>query len=527
MYFNSLKEVKRRINWLFLTFLVVFFIIVVRLFVIIFHEKSYFIFENYTFLPEIIDRNGNVLATTINVKSLYAHPNKIKDPVHLVNELKKILNFSDEEEKFLLEKLKSNKNFVWIKKEISESEEKEIKALKNASIGLQIEKKRVYPYKNLFSHAVGYVNADLVGQFGLERHLSKNSLNNDEKSLKITLDLRVQYIVKQELENAIKEFQAKFGACIVVDIFTGEVLAMVSLPDFDPENIQSSNSDCMINHLTQSVYEFGSVMKLFSLGACYKYLSDKEKKYDVSEQFKLGKFVIKDVKKIKDKITFEEAFLYSSNIGIARAILDVGWKNQMSFLAEIGLLDEINFEIDISGVKKPQKESKSAAVTISYGYGISVTAMHIVHAAMNLIYPYCKKVKKDSLKNFKISPFLKIIKGSGEKMKRKKISYDISSKVFEKLKEGLSSWSSKYVSGVRFVGKTGTANSIENGKYVQKKNLTSFVGFFPIESPRYIIFLMIQNPRPSKKTFGLALSSFFTLPIVRNIINRMRELAYF
>lgn len=527
--------------------------------------------ENVLHRPDLYDRNGKLLVTSHFIESVYANPSKIDNPEEYAKHLSSIfanLSFND-----VLKKLKSNKNFVWIVRNITLYEkEKLLKYKKNYRlkyVDLRSDLMRVYLYGNLFSHVIGYVNIDQVGVMGFERWIDKyagetiaieneSNRTNHTNQIQLTLDVNVQDVLREQLSLGVQEFDAEWGCAVIAEIETGEVLGLFSYPDFDINSISSADNPEMFNHAVSGVYEFGSIFKIFNLALVVEHAKDMYKQYDVSEDLRISSFIVTDHKKHYGTLNIFEGFVKSSNICYAKSALEIGGEVQKKFLTEIGVFSHPSLEIvEIGKANLPSNWGKATTVTVSYGYGVAVSSIHVLQALINIIsytqprLTLIRKTKDHMFDGEKIGRF----KSNNNKLNSKKVSYHklndkqlnsdnvchdrlsiakndsiklknhnkIREVVIELLNENMKDWYSHRISQHKFGGKTGTANMLQNGRYILKRNVVSFVGIFPSENPRYIIIIILGAPKPSAKTFGLAYSILFTAPLARNIINILME----
>jgi cell division protein FtsI (penicillin-binding protein 3) len=472
--------------------------------------------------PSIVDRNGIIIATSIQIQSVYLAVPRIIDKAHAIKVLHAI--FPEISYEVIQTKINSSSPFILFKKNATQSQIKAI--IKEKIVGIEIidEVQRLYPHGNLLSHVIGHVNSAQEGSMGLERWIdAQTSVNyNDDESgcdntsdsssctIRTSIDIRIQHIIRQELTNAIAQFNAQFAGAILVDMKTGEILALVSLPDFDPSNVHSPNSVNMFNIITNGIYEFGSSAKLFTLAMVIENSDYKNITYDVSKPIKIDRFIITDTKPYNGSFTIEEAAQKSSNIAFAKAALNIGRETQVEFFNKIELFAPITLELfEIGKPISPASNSRVETIVNAYGYGFAVTALHMVNSSIKVLYNHDVK--------------LTLLKKSGSNITSAFKNTAISRKSCEATNEMLcknsKGWHAKCVSNIMFHGKTGTANTKENGKYIKKQNLTSFIGVFPSEKPRYIIMVIIGRPQASAQTWGWATSFWFTLPIARNVIN--------
>ena len=338
--------------------------------------------------PDILDRNGRLLATDIKGATLYADPAKVIDRDELVEQVASVLPDINTAE--LREKLKNGKRFVAIKRELTPKQQAEIYELGQAGLGFIEEYRRVYPMGATASHVVGHVNVDNKGLAGIEKFIDDNpqlAMSAPEnavggEAVTLSLDLGVQHVLREELVNAMTTYRAKAAAGVVIDVESGEVVAMVSLPDYDPNYREQALDKDRLNRMTSGVYELGSVFKVFTLAAALDGGSaTMRSSYDASQPIRVGRFTIEDFHGKKRRLTVPEIFIYSSNIGAAKAALDLGIERHKAFLGKIGLLGRLSTEIgETAEPLIPSPWGRLNTITIAYGHGLSVTPLQLATA---------------------------------------------------------------------------------------------------------------------------------------------------
>lgn len=464
----------------------------------------------------IYDRNGALLATTLDMPSLYADPALISDPENAAKQLHEI--FSDLSYSHLNEKLSSDKRFVWIKRFITPEDYTRVMAVGEPGLAVRYEPKRFYPMKGEFSHVLGVVDVDQKGLSGLER--SMNGVLSKGEDVHLTMDARLQHGVYKAVQNAMTEFSAIGGSGVVMDIHDGAILAAVSLPDFNPHQPRMPGQDSRyFNRLTQGVYELGSVFKIFSTAA---FLEEHPKAgmdmvFDAREPIKIGRFRISDYHAQKRLLTIPEVFMYSSNIGSAMMGQAVGGDRLQEFYADLGLLEVMDFELlEVGSPLLPQRWGEVQTMTASYGHGIAVSPMHVVGAMAPIVNG-----------GFAVRPHFVEKDISGDmQQKLRVLSGDTSYKMRQLLRLVVMEGTARKadVEGYQVGGKTGTADKVKaGGGYDRKNRISSFLGAFPMDDPQYVIFVMIDEPKGTKKSFGYATAGWVAAPamgsIVQSIVN--------
>ncbi len=456
---------------------------------------------------DILDRNGAILATSLPTVNLYANPDKVKNKVEAATKLSELIPDMLYED--ILAKLKLKKNFVYIKRNLSLAQKYQIYALGIEGLGFEDMEKRVYPHKNLFAHILGKTNVDNIGIAGLEKELNER-LTTSDLPLRLSIDAGVQDTIREKLSAAVAKFNAIGASAILMDVNTGEVLAMISLPDFDPNSSSVPNEKALFNFTTKGLYEPGSVLKIFN--AAMGLESGKIKladKFDATKPLKLRYNTIKDYRGENRWLDLQEILIYSSNIGSAQIALKVGKDTQRNFLKSLGLFDTVDgFEVtEKAHPSLPKRWGEETTATVAYGYGISVTPLHLISAFSAVV-------------NGGIYHTPTLLKKDNPPAGRKVMSLN-TSKMMRQLLRGVvvkGSGKRANVAGYEVAGKTGTAQKLVNGRYIDKKVMTSFMATFPVSNPKYALFLMMDEPKASKETFGFATSGWNTVPTAGEII---------
>ncbi|MGE3900034.1 MAG: peptidoglycan D,D-transpeptidase FtsI family protein, partial [Variibacter sp.] len=340
--------------------------------------------------PDIIDRNGEILATDVKAASLFAEPRRIIDVDEAAELLTATLPDLDAAE--VRERLSSKKGFAWLKREITATQQQAIHRLGIPGIGFLRENKRTYPNGPIVSHVLGHVNIDNQGIAGLERWLDKNGLadlhmagfatDRQQKPVQLAVDLRVTHALRDELLASLHKYKAKAVAGTVTDVRTGEILAMVSVPDYDPNNPKEANDPTRINRLTTGVFEMGSTFKALTLAmALDSGKINLNSSFDARVPLRYGKFKIHDYHAQRRFLTVPEIFTYSSNIGTARMALSLGVEYHKWFLKKMGQLDRLRTELPESAEPiVPKRWGELNTVTIAFGHGLSVAPLQATMA---------------------------------------------------------------------------------------------------------------------------------------------------
>jgi len=464
---------------------------------------------------EIVDRNGNLLTASLKMASVYANTTMIDDPQQLAKKLGAILpeqSYAD-----LLEKLSSGKEFIWIQRDVTPKQEYAINAIGNPALGFQDEGRRIYPEANMTAHILGYTDVDGNGIAGIEKYFNKQ-LTTTDKPVQLTIDLRIQNIMHRELAAAVEKFHAKDGVGMVMDVNTGEIIAMVSLPDFDPNHVGDASDWEKFNRATLGVFEMGSTFKLFSMAAALD--SGKvhfSSVFDASEPIKIGRFKISDYHAKKRALTVPEIFIYSSNIGTAKMADSLGPTALKDFYKSMGFMDTAPVELPERGAPiYPSPWSEVSTLTASFGHGIAVSPLHLIRAASALvnggIMPRSTLVKQDNQPSI----------SQGQRV----VSAETSQKIRQLLELVVAdgTGTKAYVEGYNVGGKTGTAEKNIHGHYEHNASLSSFIGVFPIQAPRYAVLAIIDEPQGTPDTHGFSTGGWTAAPVVANVIEQMGPL---
>jgi cell division protein FtsI (penicillin-binding protein 3) len=474
--------------------------------------------------PDIIDRNGVLLATDIAVASLYADPRKIIDIDEAVELLTATL--PDLDARTLRQKLSQpNRAFAWLKRQVTPEERDAVYNLGIPGVGFVNERRRVYPQGRLSSHVVGYVDLDTKGIAGIEKFLDGQGAiytasladpsEHKTEPAQMSIDIRVQAALIDELTQSIAKFRAIAGGGIVMDITTGEVLALASLPDFNPNDENKSFSKDQMNKMTSGVFELGSVIKAVTFAMAFDYgTATLESRYDARFPLVIGNARINDYHAKRAILSVPEIFVNSSNIGTARMALDVGLENHQEFLRRVGLFDRLVTELPESARPLlPKRWSKLATATAAFGHGFAVQPLQgaaVVAGLLNggyLMTPtFLRRSPEEAMAMAK-----QIVKPTTSETMR----------YLFRLNAADGTASKADVIGYRVGGKTGTAEKVVNGRYSKEKRLTSFIGAFPMDDPRYLVLVMLDEPKPTPETYGFATSGWNAVPAAAKIIERI------
>ena len=443
---------------------------------------------NTLYRADIIDRNGKYLSKTVSSIDIGISSQKVIDKKKLIINLKYI--FPNKDYKKIASQLE-NKKFFYLEKKISEENYEKIMKLGDKSIQPEEKLTRIYPEKNLFSHILGQIDNDNNGISGLEKTLDKN-LKNSQKPIRLTVDTDIQFLIRNELLKFNKIFNTKGSAAILMDVNNGEILSLVSLPDFNPNKREEISDINYINRATKGVYEFGSVFKTFTLAAAFneKIIEPDTQFIDLPKLLTCSGFPIREYdNKIPSNLTAEQILIRSGNIGSVRIGQKIGEEKFKLFLSKIGILGQLNFDIEEVGKPINFNWGKCPLATASFGHGITTTLLQVVKGYSIIVNG-----------GFNIEPTL-VKKGKNIK-KEKILDESVSKKILPILrkivtsKEGTANLAN--VKGYEIGGKTGTANKSFDGGYSNKK-INTFVSIFPTKNPKFILAVMLDEPEINKE----------------------------
>ncbi|MCC7037466.1 MAG: penicillin-binding protein 2 [Alphaproteobacteria bacterium] len=466
----------------------------------------------------IVDRNGELMATSLAMPSVFANNGLIDDPAQVAHELAKIL--TEQKEADLLKKLSSGRKFVWIQRNITPRQQYAINALGHPGLGFQDEDRRIYPAGSLTAHITGYTDVDGKGIAGIEK-LGNEQLVKGDKPVALTIDLRVQHILHRELAASMEKFRAKAAAGVVMDVNTGEIIAMVSLPDFDPHHPSLASDDGKFNRVSLGVFEMGSTFKLFSTAAAL----DSGRvgfgtTFDTTQPIKIGRFTISDYHALHRVQSVPEIFMHSSNIGTARMAQTMGPDGLKDFYKRMGFFAPVPVDIPERGSPLyPNPWREVSTLTASFGHGIAVSPLHLVREASALVNGGVmvtpQLVKKDNKSLLPQSP-------AGERVVTPQTSLKVRQLMELTVAEGTGGKAA--VEGYNVGGKTGTAEKNKNGRYDHNSLMSSFIGVFPINEPRYAVLAMMDEPKPAPDTYGYATGGWTAAPVVGRVVEQMGPL---
>ena len=475
--------------------------------------------------PDIVDRNGDVLATDIRVASLYGEPRRIVDADEAVEALSSVL--PDVDYKEWHRKLSSGAGFVWLRRELTPRQQADVLALGIPGIGFRTEKRRFYPGGAVASHILGLVNIDNAGIAGLEKYIDDQGLGTlqdlgldvgtELAPVKLSVDGRVQHIVHDVLTDGMELYQAIAAGGVVLNIKTGEVVAMVSLPDYDPNNPFNALDKDRLNRMSAGTFEMGSTFKSFTTAMALDSGVVKITDRIDTTPFRVAGYTIKEFHNKGSSLTVPEIFKYSSNVGSAREADMVGVQGHKEFLTRLGLLSRLNTELpEVATPTQPHEWKKINSMTISFGHGVATTPLNTAVAAAALMNG-----------GWLIPPtFLPRSEDAAQELAKRVVSEQTSEYMRElyDLNGEHGSGRQALVEGYGVGGKTGTAEKVVNGRYVGDKRFNAYVAAFPIDNPKYVVLVIVDEPKPVPGSGQGATAASNAAPMTGAIIARAAPL---
>jgi len=462
----------------------------------------------------ILDRNGQILAISLPTAALFANPREMIDPADAAHKLKSVLARMDEAE--AVARLKSAKQFVYLERQITPSEELAINSLGIPGVYFQPGEKRRYPQGHVAAQVLGGVDVDSHGVAGVERAFDERLRTNSEP-LRLSIDVRVQGVMRDELEKSKDEFQA-IGACgIVMDVNTGEVLAMVSLPDYDANQFGDTPPDDRFNRAVTGMFEPGSTFKLQTAAMALDFGSAHIwDEFDAAHNIKIGRFTITDYKGKHRMLYLPEVLAYSSNLGAAHIALGVGAQRQRLWLGAMGMFKKIGIQLPEAGVPivPPASNWKEAAtMTIGFGHGIAVSPLHVVRGTAALANG-----------GIVLTPTILARGADDPPPQGRRIMNPATSDIIRKLMRLVVTdgyGKNADIPGYFVGGKTGTAEKVGNHGYKKHANVSAFISVFPMNSPRYAVYFMLDEPKGNKETGGYSTAGQVSAPGAGRVIARI------
>jgi cell division protein FtsI (penicillin-binding protein 3) len=459
---------------------------------------------------DILDRNGVLLATSLPTQALIANPRQVIDPVGASESLASV--FPGTNEQWWLARLTRDTGYVRLRSNLTPRQQSAVNALGIPGVDFEESNRRVYPQARAAAHVLGLTSNEGGGVAGIEK--SFDGVLALGQDIQTSLDVGIQTVVREKLAEGVKTFNAIGGAALIMDVRSGELIASVSLPDFDPNAPRVSEDGAMFNRVSKGVYELGSPFKLFTaamaLDSGVMTLNDG---YDASEPIRVARFTISDFHAKNRWLSLPEVIMHSSNIGAAKMALDIGPGLQRRYLERFGFTGPAVIELpEVASSLSPQTWRPVNAMTASFGYGIAVTPLHMARAVSVL-------VNGGTLVTPTLLKATDVEMSSQPAVISKKTSRKIRSLMRLVVSHGTGSRADQ--PGYFVGGKTGTAEKLVNGRYSKKQRLSSFTGAFPINDPKYAIFVMLDEPKGSRQTREYATGGWVAAPVVGEIVGRV------
>ena len=449
-------------------------------------------FDNKLYRADIIDINGNYLAKTVKSIDIGIKTSDIIDKQKLLLSLNIIFPNKD------FDRIKNQidkKNFFWLEKKVSEENYEKLMKLGDKSIKPEEKVLRIYPQKNLFSHIIGQIDDDNNGISGLEKSFDE-VLRNSKNPLKLTVDKDLQFLIRKELIKYQEIFKSKGSASILMNVNNGNILSIISLPDFNPNKRQNITDINFINRVTKGTYEFGSVFKPFTFASALNenLIEPNTEFIDLPKSISCDKNRIREYDdKIPSDLTAEQIIIRSGNIGSVRIAQLVGSEKHKSFLKKIGLLNSINFDIDEVAPQKDYNFGKCKLATASFGHGVATTILQLA-----------KGYAVISNGGYDIKPSLINKTRENNKKKTKLINEGVSQQVVKILRKIVNTeeGTAKFADVLNYEigGKTGTADQPKEGSY-SKAKINTFASIFPTSNPQYVFIVMLDTPQKAKNYY--------------------------
>jgi cell division protein FtsI (penicillin-binding protein 3) len=462
----------------------------------------------------ITDRNGEILAVSLPLTALYANPRQIENPAEAADRLRTVLPQLDRER--VIQRLTGERQFAYIARALTPREMSQVNALGIPGLYFEEAERRYFPQGGNAAHIIGGVDVDGHGIAGVERRFDARLRDDPTERLRLSLDIRVQLALRDGVQRAITEFNGIGGAGVVIDVNTGEVLSMVSLPDYDANDVGAATMDQRFNRVTVGVYEPGSTFKLLTASMALEHGLQTWQGYDASQPIRAGRFTITDYRGKGRWLALPEILAYSSNLGAARMAAAVGPTDHRDFMRRMGMTSRLGIEIPETAlplVPAQRAWHELSTMTIGFGHGISVTPLHVATAATAIVNGGILRQPTILAQQQGVErPGVRVISERTSSIMRRLMRLVVTD----------GSGRNADVQGYFVGGKTGTAQKTgPRGGYLPNKRIAAFVGAFPIYAPRYAVYVMIDEPKPNARSHGFATAGWVAAPAAGMVISRI------
>ncbi|MBR0674502.1 peptidoglycan D,D-transpeptidase FtsI family protein, partial [Neoroseomonas soli] len=463
----------------------------------------------------VTDRNGEILAVSLPLTALYANPRQIENATEAADRLRTVLPQLDRER--LIARMTGERQFAYIARALTPREMAHVNALGIPGLYFEEAERRYFPQGRTAAHIIGGVDVDAQGIAGVERYFDERLRGNPSERLRLSLDIRVQLALRDSVQRAITEFNGIGGAGVVMDVNTGEVLSMVSLPDYDANDVGAATADQRFNRVTVGVYEPGSTFKLLTASMALEYGTVQPwQGYDASRPIRVGRFTINDYRGKNRWLALPEILAYSSNLASAHMAAAVGVNRHREFLQRMGMTSRLRIEIPETAlplVPGQRTWRELNTMTIGFGHGISVTPLHIATAGATIVNGGILR-----------QPTI-LAQPPGTQREGTRVISERTSELMRRLMRLVvtdGSGRSAEVPGYFVGGKTGTAQKTgPRGGYLENKRIAAFVGAFPMYAPRYAVYVMVDEPKPNARSHGFATAGWVAAPAAGMVISRI------
>jgi cell division protein FtsI (penicillin-binding protein 3) len=475
--------------------------------------------------PDILDRGGRLLATDIEMPSLYADPSLVQSLDETTERLGSVLHDLDSGE---LRRLLSDRNrrFIWLRRGLPPKLAQQVHDLGLPGLSFRTELRRAYPLERLAGHVLGSVNVDNKGASGVERTIDETvgveptlgAPTSAGLPVRLSLDLGVQHALEDELEAAMERYESKGAAGLVMNVRTGEMLGSVSLPGVDPARPSEVLDPAKTDKIQGGTYELGSVFKILTVAMALDGGKAKpDTVLDVTKPLTAGRFTIKDLHSAGRPLTVSEVFLHSSNVGSGLLALAEGPERQRAFLDKLGLTRDMRTEAGpVAAPQLPRQLGRAEQITVAYGHGIAVAPIQFAAATAaivnggTMVTPTYLRGRTDA--------------GAGPRVVSEETSRALCVLLRRNVAERAGTGQRADVPGYRVGGKTGTAEMPGRGGYQEKSVVSSFVAAFPMDAPQYLVMVLIFEPKGTDASAGEVLAGRNAAPTAGRVIARIAPL---